>query len=1054
MNNYQLFSKRPGVFVQLFFIAFVLVSTINAQTSGVAASFNPVISKDVDGGNFTLQPDGKILTYGGFQVVNGVVKNNIARINPDGALDTSFDCAVYDFTIGTTVIQPDGKIIVAGSVSNPNNSASAARIKRLNPDGSVDISFNLNSPLNGAIVIPQFISAGVYAVQPDGKIIISIYNSSGGAIFGSLRRLNADGSFDTTFAAISLAGGRSSFESVTKVVVLPEDKILVGTNILGSVNAANLRRYNADGTRDAAFESPSLAGSSGPFLNGHLINDFEVSADGSIFIVGSFNTVNAVSRINVAKLLPAGNVDLNFAPPDVFQNYEAATGIELFSNGKILVGIGAVGNPIAPVGSVNRFVVYNSDASLDFRFAPPANLISINKFVIDGAENIVLRGVFEENGAKVGRFARLSDGGSLISSFVVNYGIGGSVSTLEIQPDNKIIVAGDFNRVGGFPRSGIARLNPDGTLDQTFDTGSGFDGMIEKLLVQPDGKILVGGEFATFNETGQGKITRLNSDGSLDTTFNPNADGTVYSIVRQADGKILIGGAFTNVGGLTRNGIARLNADGSVDGNFNPVLGNSSFGIATVRRLLIQPDGKIIAGGSFTGVNGFSRANLIRLNADGTLDASFNAGNISPVTNIELLPNNKFVIPGGAGLIRLNADGTLDNAFRFPNVSGTVNAISVQSDGSLIIGGNFSAVGSVLRSNLARLRADGTLDTSFFPVGANNQVRTIVRLSDDKIFIGGDFSAIANVIRLGAARLSVVPVRAPFAPFDFDGDGRADIAVFRPSNGFWYRLFSRNNAFNAFQFGQATDQLAPADYDGDGRADLAVFRDVVPGAGTQAYFYITYSSDNSFRDIPFGTAGDVPVSGDWDGDGIADLAVYRSASAVGGQSYFIYRASSVANAGFTVIPWGTLGDKPVTGDYDGDGKLDAAVFRPSNGVWYVVNSSNNQTIQQPFGLVTDIPAPADFDGDGKTNIAVFRPSNGVWYIARPTGIAAQNFDAVQFGTVNDKPAAADYDGDGKADVAVFRPSTGVWYLLRSTAGFTGVQFGTSEDRPIPGAYVR
>ena len=576
MNNYQLSFSRTRFFVQLVFIAFILISTVNAQTSGIAASFNPIISKDVDGGNFTLQPDGKILTFGEFQVINGVVKNNIARINPDGTTDSSFDCAVCDFSIGSAVVQPDGKIIVAGSVSNPNNSASAARIRRLNADGSPDITFNPTSPLNEPVVIPQFISAGVYAVQPDGKIIVSIYNSSTGTIFGSLRRLNANGSFDTTFAAINLAGGRSSFESVTKVVILPEDKILVGTNILGSVNAANLRRYNSDGTRDATFESPSIAGSSGPFLNGHLINDFEISSDGSILIVGSFNTVNAVSRVNVAKLLPAGNVDLNFAPPNVFQNYEAATGIEIFSNEKILVSIGAVGNPVAPVGTVSRFVVYNPDGSLDVRFTSPDNVVSINKFVVDSEDNILLRGSFTENGVEVGRFAKLSSAGSLVSSFVVNYGIGGSVSALEIQPDNKIIVAGDFNRVGGVLRNNIARLNADGTLDQTFDTGTGFDGMIEKLVVQPDGKILVGGDFATFNQTGQGKITRLNADGSLDTTFNPNADGTVYSIVRQADGRILIGGAFTNVGGLTRNGIARLNPDGSVDGNFNPALGNPS----------------------------------------------------------------------------------------------------------------------------------------------------------------------------------------------------------------------------------------------------------------------------------------------------------------------------------------------------------------------------------------------------------------------------------------------------------------------------------------------
>ncbi|MEJ7701794.1 MAG: VCBS repeat-containing protein [Pyrinomonadaceae bacterium] len=321
----------------------------------------------------------------------------------------------------------------------------------------------------------------------------------------------------------------------------------------------------------------------------------------------------------------------------------------------------------------------------------------------------------------------------------------------------------------------------------------------------------------------------------------------------------------------------------------------------------------------------------------------------------------------------------------------------------------------------------------------------------DRILVGGDFSIIGGVTRLSIARLNVSPVRAPFTPFDFDGDGRADVAVFRPSNGFWYELRSQNNSFFAMQFGQASDRIAPADYDGDGRTDVAVFRDVVPGAGNSAYFYITNSSDNSFRPVQFGATGDVPVSGDWDADGRADLAVYRDGSLTGGQSLFLYRPTSQPGVDFRAIAWGGAGDKPLVGDFDGDRKLDAAVFRSSNATWYILRSSNNQVIQQPFGLSTDIPTPADFDGDGITNIAVFRPSNGTWYTSTNP---ATNFGAVQFGTNGDLPVPADYDGDGRADVAVFRPSNGSWYMLRSREGFTGVQFGSSEDRPIPNAFIR
>ncbi len=277
--------------------------------------------------------------------------------------------------------------------------------------------------------------------------------------------------------------------------------------------------------------------------------------------------------------------------------------------------------------------------------------------------------------------------------------------------------------------------------------------------------------------------------------------------------------------------------------------------------------------------------------------------------------------------------------------------------------------------------------------------------------------------------------------------------MFRPSNGFWYELRSRNNVFFALQFGQATDRIAPADYDGDGKTDIAVFRDTVAGAGNSAYFYITRSVDNSFVPVQFGATGDVPVTGDWDGDGKADLAVYRDGSLTGGQSFFYYRPSSQPTVNFNTIPLGVTGDKPLVGDFDGDGRIDPAVFRASSATWIILKSSINQITQTTFGLSTDIPAPADFDGDGITNLAVFRPSNGFWYIARPTGNPAQNFEAVQFGANGDRPVPADYDGDGRADVAVFRPANGSWYILRSSEGLTGVQFGTSEDRPIPGAYI-
>jgi sugar lactone lactonase YvrE len=270
-------------------------------------------------------------------------------------------------------------------------------------------------------------------------------------------------------------------------------------------------------------------------------------------------------------------------------------------------------------------------------------------------------------------------------------------------------------------------------------------------------------------------------------------------------------------------------------------------------------------------------------------------------------------------------------------------------------------------------------------------------------------------------------------PFDFDGDFKADISVFRPSSGNWFINRSSNNSFVAQNFGLSGDLLAPADYDGDGLTDISVFR-----AG---YWYRLNSSDNQFVAVPLGQAGDVPVPADFDGDKKADIAVFRPSNG------YWYRLNSTNNQ-FVYQHFGMTGDKPVTGDFDGDGKTDFAVFRPSAASWYVLRSTNNSFYGVRFGIETDIPQIADFDGDGRADIAVFRAGN--WY---RTNSSNAQFVAEQFGLPTDIPAAADYDGDGRTDVAVFRPSNGTWYFNGSAIGFSGVQFGAGEDKPVPSAYT-
>lgn len=275
------------------------------------------------------------------------------------------------------------------------------------------------------------------------------------------------------------------------------------------------------------------------------------------------------------------------------------------------------------------------------------------------------------------------------------------------------------------------------------------------------------------------------------------------------------------------------------------------------------------------------------------------------------------------------------------------------------------------------------------------------------------------------------------ADYDFDGDGKTDIGIFRPSAGEWWYTRSSDGAGRAFGFGTGTDKIVPVDFTGDGKTDVGIFR---PSTG---FWYVMRSEDNTFYGFPFGTNGDVPVPGDYDNDGKADAAVFR------GGSWFILLSS---NGSTRVDVLGTAGDLPVTDDYDGDGKDDIAIYRPNggsgSGEWWI-NMSTAGLRALAFGSATDKAVPADYTGDGKADVAIWRPSNGTWYIMRSEDFS---FYAFPFGANGDVPAQGDYDGDGEADAAVFR--NGTWFINRSTAGQQIVTFGTAGDTPTPAAFLR
>lgn len=354
--------------------------------------------------------------------------------------------------------------------------------------------------------------------------------------------------------------------------------------------------------------------------------------------------------------------------------------------------------------------------------------------------------------------------GTLDSNFNIGTGALGYVRCSLIQNDGKIIIGGNFTAYNGTTVNRIARLNTDGTIDVSFSTGIGANHIVHTTSIQSDGKILIGGWFTSFNGVSRNHISRLNINGTIDYSFDPGtgANNNIHNISIQSDGKIIIGGDFTSYNGVAINRIARLNNDGTLDASFNP--GSGSDG--TVESTSIQNDGKIIIGGYFSYFDGTSISSIARLNNDGTLDPTFNTGS-GPnwtVLNTSIQSDGKIIIVGLFDLFnwiarnhiaRLNVDGSLDISFNPGTAANlTIHALSILSDGKIIIGGEFYNYNGITANQIARLESDGTLDSNFDSgFGVVNQILTIAIQSDNKIIIGGDFDIYNGIARKNIARL-------------------------------------------------------------------------------------------------------------------------------------------------------------------------------------------------------------------------------------------------------------------------------------------------------------
>jgi uncharacterized delta-60 repeat protein len=562
------------------------------------------------------------------------------------------------------------------------NNASTTNLLGLATNATVTIT---NTDSAGTV---EFTAPSYIVNENAGYAIIPVVRTGGsaGALTVSYSNIDGTATASANYGAVSgtlhFAPGQVSTNIIVTITNLNTSQLSpfyfyvvlnnvnptngLGTPSLTQVNIYGSLAYNnppgqPDGGFSGAFNGPVLA--------------LALQGDGKLLAGGSFTQADGVSRRRIARLKTDGSLDLTFSSALPTAGGSDSVNALLNEPSGLTVVAGSFTNfNGSPVSHITRL---NVNGSIDSSFIPGAGannpIFALAQNTVSGQRRIVIGGSFTfYNGISRSGVAQLLDNGQLDTSFSPSSGANGTIYAVAVQPDGKIVIGGDFTTFNSTPCPYLARLNLDGSLDASFNPGTGPSNTVRALAVQVDGRILVGGTFTGFNGTTANHLVRLNANGSLDNTFvlGAGANGNVYTITVQPDTRIIVGGEFTIYNGVTRNRITRLSPDGTTDSTINLGYGADGSVLASV----IQADSKIDLGGSFANFNNQPHANIVRING-GSVSGSglfqFSAGSY---TVDERGTNVSITVVRVGGTSGTNANGTGDIIIPFTTSDGTAKA--------------------------------------------------------------------------------------------------------------------------------------------------------------------------------------------------------------------------------------------------------------------------------------------------------------------------------------------------------------------------------------------